>query len=156
MFKATLKSVAVALSVLAAIILILTAVDGAQNMTASAKNTFVKVAVVDLDGNPVHNAEVTVEEQTFFTDNNGLSPSIELKTLSNSYDPSVAEWGTVTVTVVGKGYIPTFVFNCVVFRNQTRQLTVRIYPEDASELPYVTYVESPPNDYLQHLLQTER
>lgn len=151
MFKTTLKSVAIALSALAAVIIALTAVDGARNVSASVKDTSLKVTVVDLDGLPVHNAEVKVGEQSFFTDNKGSSPSVELAALTNSYDSTVTDWGTVTVKVTKEGYVPTFVFNCVVYRNDTRRLTVKIYPVDGTDLPYVTYVESPPDEYLKSL-----
>lgn len=151
--KATLKSIAIALSILTMVIVVLSAVDKANDISVSATDTYVKVAVVDLNGSPVHNAKVTIDGVSFYTDNKGLSPSIELKSISNCYDQSINEWGTVTVAVNGDGYIPTFVFNCVVYNGQTRKLTVKIYPVDSSELPYVSYVESPPDDYVKELIE---
>lgn len=150
--KATLKSIAVALSILAMVIVVLSAVDSAYNVSVSATDTYIKIAVVDLTNAPVHNAKVTVGEQSFLTDNKGLSPSIELAQFTNSYDSSIAEWGTVTVVIEKDGYVPSFVFNCIVYNGQTRNLTVKIYDKDASELPYVSYVESPPDDYIQSIL----
>ena len=150
--KATLKGVAIALSILAMVIVILSAVDAANDVTVSATDTHVKVAVVDLNDEPVHNAQISIGEQTFFTDNKGLSPSIELAQYTNCYDSSITEWGTVTVIIEKEGYTPTFVFNCVVYQGQTRKLTVKVYPRDASELPYVSYVESPPDDYIKNLI----
>lgn len=156
MLKTTLKSVAVALSILAAVLLILTAVDGAKNLSASANNSYIKVTVVDLDGRPVHNAQVTVGQQSFYTDNKGLSPSIAVAELVNCYDVSLTDWGTVTVSVTKDGYAPTFVFNCVVYRGDTRKLTVKIYPQDGSDLPYVSYVESPPDEYIRNLVTSQK
>ena len=153
--KATFKNVAVALLILAAVMGTLIAVDASSQTAMAVTNTFVKVAVVDLDGAPVHNAKVTVGQVSFYTDDKGLSPSIELATLTNSYDASITDWGTVTVVVEKDGYAPTFVFNCVVYNGQTRKLTVKIYSQDGSELPYVSYVETPPEDYLQKLLSKE-
>ena len=153
--KATLKGVAIALSILAMVIVILSAVDVASNVTVSATDTYVKVAVVDLNDNPVHNAKVTICAQSFFTDNKGLSPSIQLAEYTNCYDSAITDWGTVTVIIEKEGYTPTFVFNCVVYNGQTRKLTVKVYPQDASELPYVSYVESPPDDYVKSLLTSE-
>ena len=153
MFKTTLKSVAVAPSFLAATLLILTAVDGAMDIAASAKDTYLKVTVVDLDGLPVHNAKVMIGDQHFFTDNKGMSPSVQLNALSNCYDDAIADWGTVTVAVTCDGYTPSFVFNCIVYRSSTRRLTVKMYPSDGSELPYVSYVEAPPDDYIKSLLK---
>ncbi len=154
MLKTTLKSVAVALSILAAVIIILTAVDGVKNVSKTLEDTCIKVTVVDLDGSPVHNAIVTIDGQSFYTDNKGSSPSISLKQLTNCYDRSIAEWGTVTVRIDKENYSPAFVFHCVVYRLDTRYLTVKIYPADNSDLPYVSYVESPPDEYIQGLLDT--
>lgn len=152
MIKTTLKSVAIALSVLAAVMIVLTVADGAQNVGKTLKDTYLKVSVVDLDGAPVHNATVAVDGQCFFTDNKGCSPLVEFSSLSNSYDQTLSDWGTCTVTITKDGYAPTLVFNCVVFRSQTRNLTVKIYPRDSSDLPYVSYVETPPDEYIRHLL----
>lgn len=153
--KATLKGVAIALSILAMVIVVLSAVDAANDVTVSATDTYVKIAVVDLNDTPVHNAKITVGGQSFFTDNKGLSPSIQLTQFTNCYDSSITEWGTVTVIIEKEGYTPTFVFNCVVYDGQTRKLTVKVYPQDASELPYVSYVESPPDDYIKNLITSQ-
>ena len=153
--KATLKGLAIALSILAMVVVILSAVDAASDVTVSATDTYIKIAVVDLNDEPVYSAKVTIGEQSFFTDNKGLSPSIELARYTNCYDSAITEWGTVTVTIEKDGYTPTFVFNCVVYNGQTRKLTVKVYPQDASELPYVSYVESPPDDYVKGLLTSK-
>ena len=150
--RATFKSVAVALAILVSVLGVLIAVDASKNVAVAVSNTYIKVAVVDLDGVAVHNAKVTVGEQSFYTDNKGMSPSIELTTMVNCYDSSITEWGTVTVLIEREGFVPTFVFNCVVYGGDTRKLTVKIYAQDGSELPYVSYVESPPGDYIQKLL----
>lgn len=152
--KATIKSVAVALTVLAVVVAILAVVGGGITKNVSANNkTYLRVSVIDLDGTPVHNAQVTVNSCSFNTDNKGLSPAIELDSLVNSYDSSITDWGTVTVTVTKADYAPAVVFNCVVYNGQTRKLTVKVYPVDGSDLPYVTYVESPPNEYVQGLIK---
>lgn len=152
MIKATFKSVAVALSFIAIMLLVLGVIDGRQNPTSAQPRTCIKVTVLDLDDQPVHNAEVTVGGRSFFTDNKGASPAIELNELANSYDSSITDWGTVTVAVRKQSYTPAFVFNCVVFASDTRRLTVRLYPRDGSDLPYVSYVESPPDSYIRQLL----
>lgn len=144
-----------ALAILAVVISVLAAVDAKSDMAVAVSNTYIKIAVVDLDGAPVHNAKVTVGGVSFYTDNKGLSPSIELTTLTNCYDSAITEWGTVTVMVEKDGYVPTFVFNCVVYNGQTRKLTVKTYTQDGSELPYVSYVETPPDGYVQGLLGAE-
>lgn len=149
--KATLKSVAAALTVLALVLSVLTVLDRSA-ISASAKSTNIRVSVVDLDNNPVHNAQVTVCGQTFYTDNKGVSPVIELIALTNSYDETVTEWGTATVAVTKEGFVPAIVFNCVCYSAQTRKLTVKIYRADESELSYVSYVESPPDGYIQSIL----
>lgn len=148
--KATIKSVAVALTVLAVVVAILLVVDGSVAKNVSAGNkTYLRVSVIDLDGKPVHNAQVQVDGNTFNTDNKGLSPAIELGSLANSYDGAITEWGTVTVTVTKADCTPAVVFNCIVYAGQTRKLTVKVYPTDGSDLPYTVYVESPPDDYVR-------
>ncbi len=150
--KATFKSVAIALSVLAIVIVILTAVDGSITSDVSAKKTYIKVCVVDLEGNPVHNARVTVLKNTFNTDNKGLSPSIEITAPSNCYDADITDWHTITVSVQKTDYVSAVVFNCIVYDGQTRKLTVKIYPADGSDLPYTVYVESPPDSFVKNVL----
>lgn len=150
--KATLKGVAIALSILAMVIVILSAVDKANDVTVSTTDTYLKIVVVDLNDTPVHNAKITIGELSFYTDNKGMSPTIQLPSFINCYDSAITEWGTVTVVIQKDGYAPTFVFNCVVYNGQTRKLTVKVYQQDASELPYVSYVESPPDDYVKGLL----
>ncbi len=151
--KATLKNVAAALSLLALVIVVLTAIDHSVNVSASVSDTHIRVTVVDLDNNPVHNAKVTVLGSSFYTDNKGLSPAIEIGALTNCYDVNISEWGTVTVVVEKEGYPPAVALNCVCYNKQTRKLTVKLYGDDQSELPYVTYVESPPDDYIKTLLK---
>ncbi len=136
---------------LAAIMLILGIAESVGYVSAAVDDNLLRVSVVDLDGAPVHNAVVTVGEQSFFTDNRGMSPNIALGQLSNCYDSAVTEWGTVNLSVSKQGYTPAFVFHCVVYRSQMRTLTVRLYPLDDSELPYVCYVESPPDSYMRQL-----
>lgn len=135
---------------------VLAVVDTYSDTSVSTAETHVKVTVVDLNGAPIHNAQISIDGQSFYTDNKGLSPAIDIDNLSNCYDSAITVWGTVTVVVQKDGYTPAFVLNCVVYSGQTRKLTVKIYPLDSSDLPYVSYVESPPDDYLKSLLNSER
>lgn len=154
--KATFKSIAIALSILVVVMVVLAVVDTRTDTTVSRSETCVKITVVDLDGAPIHNAQITVDGQIFYTDNKGFSPSIQIANLSNCYDATITDWGTVTVVVQKQGYTPTFVLNSVVYSGQTRKLTVKVYPLDSSDLPYVSYVESPPDNYLKSLLSGEK
>lgn len=150
--KATVKSVAAALAVLALTVAVLLIVDGGT-ANVSATKSYLKVTVVDLDNNPLHNAEVSVNERIFKTDNKGLSPAIELDGLTNCYDDTIEQWKTVTVVVKKDGYAPAVTFNCVVYVGQTRKLTIRLFSQDSSDLPYTVYVESPPNDYVEKVVK---
>lgn len=123
-----------------------------MDVLAPQSETYLRVSVVDLDDKPVHNAKITVGEESFFSDNKGLSPTIRLESLHNSYDSSISSWHTVNVSVQATGYVSALVFNCVVYDAQTRRLTVRLYAKDSSNLPYVCYVESPPSEYVKDLL----
>lgn len=133
------------------VLVVLAAIDKANDIGVSASKTAIRVTVVDLDNKPVHNAVVTINGNTFYCDNNGNSPTIEMTTLSNCYDANISSWHTQTVVITKEGYVPTIVLNCVVFDKQTRKLTVKIYPIDQSNLPYVCYVETPPDEYLNQL-----
>lgn len=153
MVKATFKNIAVSLIVLSLVIVVLTSVDRVMSVSAAQSDSYIRVSVVDLNNKPLSNVKVTVGAETFFTDNSGLSQTIPLNDLENSYDKSVTNWYTVNVRVQREGYVPAIVFNCVVYSGETRKLTVRLYEKDSSNLPYVCYVESPPSDYIQNLLQ---
>lgn len=137
------------------VMVVLTAIDKANDVGVSTSKTAIKVTVVDLDNNPVHNAVVTVCGNTFFCDNNGNSPVIEIDAPTNCYDQNITAWHTQTVVVTKDGYVPTVVLNCVVFDKETRKLTVKIYPLDESKLPYVCYVETPPADYINQLINSK-
>lgn len=151
--KATLKNTAVFLVILSMVMVVLVAVDTASEMTANTVQASIRVTVVDLEGNVVHNAKIKVQGQTFYTDNNGLSPSVQLSSLTNSYDGNITNWYTVNVVVEKEGFVPAVLFNCVVYSGSTRKLTVRLYASDSSDLPFVSYVESPPDDFVQQLIK---
>lgn len=153
MIKANFKNVAIVLSVLFVTLVFFAIFDEVSAVNVSESVTYLRVTVVDLNDKPVHGAEIGVGDVEFFTDNKGLSPTISLPFETNSYDSSITEWFTVNVVVTKEGYVPTVVVNCVVYDNQTRQLKVKVYPSDESDLPYVCYVESPPNDYLKSLIE---
>lgn len=152
MIKASFKNVAIVLSVLFVALVFFAVFDEVSDVNVSESVTHLRVTVVDLNDQPVHGASVAVGDVEFFTDNKGLSPTISLPFATNFYDSSITEWFTVNVVVTKEGYVPTVVVNCVMYDKQTRQLKVKVYPSDGSDLPYVCYVESPPNDYLQSLI----
>ncbi len=151
--KASFKNVAFFLVILSLLIVVFAAVDSALSINVDTNDdTYLRVTVVDLQGNPVHNAQIYVCDGSFFTDNKGLSPNILLTDLANVYDCSVTQWHTINVVVKKEGFVPTVVLNCVVYHGQTRRLTIKIYPNDNSGLPYVCYVESPPHEYVKEMV----
>lgn len=150
--KASLQNVAFFLVILAVVVTVLAAVDSVSSVNVDASDTYLRINVVDLDDNPVHNAQIYICEESFFTDNKGLSPNIMLTRLENAYDSSVSQWHTVNVVVKKEGYVPALVINCVVYHGQTRRLTIKVYPADSSGLPYVCYVESPPHEYVKEMI----
>lgn len=151
--KASIKNVAFFLVILSLVVVVLAAVDSASSINVGTNDdTYLRVTVVDLQDNPVHNAQIYVCAENFFTDNKGLSPNILLTDLKNVYDSSVTQWHTVNVVVKKDGFVPAVVLNCVVYHNQTRRLTIKIYPNDNSGLPYVCYVESPPHEYVKEMV----
>ena len=152
--KLTFKNVAVVTAVLIVTLVVLSSVTYLPSGSINQTKPMLKVNVVDLDGNPVHNATVSVigTDIAFNTDNKGVSPLMELPVTTNLYDPNVTSWYCVNLRIAKGGFVDTFVFNCVVYQDSLRTLTVKIYPQDASNLPYVCYVESPPNQYLDGLI----
>ncbi len=151
--KITWKSFLVVTAVLICVVLALSHVDNAV-LSQHQSGAKIRVHVVDLQGVDVHNAVVKIlgTSVQFNTDNNGLSPLIELPTFTNVYDSTIDQWYTVNLQVQKQGYVDAFVLNCVVYMQQDRIVTVRVYPVDDSNLPYVCYVESPPDEYLHSLI----
>lgn len=129
-------------------------VDNSTVDVVASDSTRIRVTVVDvLDGSAVHNATVDISVTTeFFTDNTGLSPTIDVPIVANMYDSSITDWYCVDVVVTKDGYVPTVVVGCVLYTSQLRQLTVYLYQLDSASPQYVCYVESPPSDYLLSLV----
>lgn len=113
----------------------------------TSQSAVLRVEVLDLSGNAVQNALIKVVEcnTTAKTDDSGQT---EL-TLSNMPQTNL-NWCGLTVTVSRSGYVNTAVINCVVYYGRTRTLKVRMYDDDGT-LPYVCYVECPPEDYINGL-----
>ncbi len=152
--KVTLKNFALVIAVLATLLVVLTAIDNKSNVSTLAnEQCSMRVEVTDLYGNALHNCTVTVQNKAFYTDNKGTSPVIDLSHDTNTYDQNETSWFCVTVKVEKQGYVPAFVFNAVVNADQMRTLNVRLYKQDESQLPYVCYVESPPDSYVKKLLE---
>lgn len=151
--KATFKNVAIAIAVLAVATGVFAYVDSVA-VSANSAQTCLKVTVVDLEGNPLHDAQVKVGDGIFYCDNKGRTAQIQPSILVNSYDSSIDSWYTAHVVVQKDGYVPSVVVNCVLSHGQTRQLTVRMYPLDGSELPFVIYVERPPSNFVKDLLSS--
>lgn len=153
--KATYKNIAIALAFIAVALVVLTIVDSRAGVPANVNNTDLKVIVADLDGNPLVGAQVSALGKTVTSGEKGICSAIDCSDATNGVDSSQTDWATVNVVVKKSGYVPTFVFCCVVPVGQSRKLTVRMYKADDSDLPYVCYVESPPDGYIKQLIGTE-
>lgn len=153
MIKANFKNIALSLAVLLVVIVLFSVLDSVLEVGVASVQTYLRVAVVDLNEQPVHDATISVCNLKFLTDNKGLSPLIELPTVVNKYDSAITDWFAVNVVVIKDGYVPTVVTNCIVYCAETRRLTVKVFSNDGSDLPFVCYVESPPNDYLKSLIE---
>lgn len=151
--KATVKNVCIALAFIAVALIALTIADSHKDVSVSNAGTDLVVVVLDLDGNPVVGATVTVLGKTAQSGAKGVTQSIDCSSATNGVDGSATDWLTANVTVKKSGFVPAIVFCCVLPKGQTRKLTVRMYPSDGSDLPYVCYVESPPDSYVKELLQ---
>ena len=151
--KLTVKLIGIAMVLFVCAILLVTSLN-TQSTAYLQSNAQIKVCVVDLEGKPVHNAKVGIvgDSIQFYTDNNGNSPLVDLSTRQNAYNPEITQWYTINLQISKSGYVDAFVLNCVVYVANVRNVTVRVYSKDSSDLPFVCYVESPPNDYLQGLI----
>lgn len=148
--KTTFRNIVIAIAVLFVVVAVLYIVGG-PTVTASKQPTQLRVYVVDTDGEPVTDARVCVDGVFVNSDVTGTA-NIVPKLLVNRYDDKISEWFTADVVVVKDGFVPAVVVGCVMYAEQTRKLTVRIYAKDGSDLPVVTYVESPPQQYLDSLI----
>ncbi len=153
MIPLTTRNFIISTLVLVVLVSCLYWVDAPSVDVATVENTRIRVTVLDVaDNSPVHNATVDISVTTeFFTDNTGLSPTIDVPTVANMYDSSITDWYCVDVVVTKSGYVSTIVVGCVLYDMQLRQLTVYLYHDDGT-LPYVCYVESPPSSYLESLV----
>ncbi|MEG2159001.1 MAG: hypothetical protein RRY18_03900, partial [Clostridia bacterium] len=97
--------------------------------------------------------KVTILETkvSFNSDNRGYSPRIDIDKQINCYNESITEWFCVTILVSKEGYVNSAVVNCVLKANNNRNITVRLYKKDSSDLKCVTYVEAPPDEYIDSL-----
>jgi len=154
--KLTRKNLLLALAFLALCVTGAVFADGARKATQTSAQgqTSVRVEVVDESGAPLHNATVKVQgvDNRFLTDDKGNSPVIETGARRNAVDATQTEWYCVNVLIEKEGYVPTFLINVVVISGQTRLVKAKVYADDDSHLPYVCYVESPPDDYLRSLV----
>lgn len=147
--KYVLRSICVALLVFAAFVVTALIVES-KTASVSVAPTQLRVHAEDLDGKPVVGAKVCACGVSVVTDVTG-DATIVVSEPTNRYVAS-ANWCAADVVVVKDGFVPTVVVGCVYYVEQTRKLTVRMYQRDDSELPMVTYVESPPADYLKNLI----
>lgn len=153
MIPLTYKNFIISTLVLVLVVGCLFWVDVPSVDVSAVDSTRIRITVLDVtSGNTVHNATVDISTTTqFFTDNSGLSPTIDVPIVANMYDATITDWYCVDVVVTKDGYLSTVVVGCVLYVGQLRQLTVYLYHDDGS-LPYVCYVESPPSSYLEQLI----
>lgn len=133
------------------IVVTLAAIDAARGVYNDQNTTKLTVFVTDLNGRPVAQATVTVIEtgQKSVTDAQGRTQPIAIRRDSQKkYD-----WFCVTVTIRAENFVDTVIFDCVIYDNMTRYVTVRIYPVDSSPLPYVAYTEIPPEEFILSLFE---
>lgn len=112
-------------------------------------DTALKIYVTDLDGNAISGATVcVVGQKSAVTNYTGFCPAIPVAFNSKEKE----DWFTVTVTVRCVGYVNTAVVSCVIYKNKTRTLQVRLMYDDGT-LPYAVYTETPPEEYIKGLFE---
>ena len=82
--KVAVKLIGICIVLIVCTVLIVTSVQS-KSTSYQQTNARIRVCVVDLDGNAVHNAKVRVMGSSlqFFTDNNGFSPLMDLPKRNN-------------------------------------------------------------------------
>lgn len=117
--------------------------------------TTLKVVVVDENNQKVEGATVAVLQTNlkFETNNLGQTKSIEVPTVPNWYDSKIKSWFCVNVAITHPNYVDTLVVGCVLTEGKLRILQVKVFEVDDSGLPYVSYVESPPDSYLKDIFK---
>lgn len=135
---------------LAFIIAVVAIKDATHNLNVFVQSelTTLKVYVTDLDGNAISGATVKVNSCSAYTNYTGFCPAIQVEYSSKEAN----EWFCVDVTVKCEGYTDTVLLGCVIYKEKSRVVQIRLYYDDGS-IPYVVYHENPPEDYIKSLFK---
>ena len=134
------------------------ALSNQQYQSANAQNTTtIQIKVVTLDGTPLKNAKVTVIENMTTADTNidGYTPVIQVPyndtPLCKLTD---GEFSFVNVVVTCNGFKDVVLYNCLVYKNRTRQgPVIMMFDQNQTNAPYVAISEVPPEKWTKEFLK---
>ena len=129
-----------------------------QNANAQATlTTSLQIKVVTLDGTSLKNAKVTVIEnmQTADTNIDGYTPVIQVPyndtPLCNVSD---GEFSFVNLVVTCDGFKDVVLYNCLVYKNRTRQgPVIMMFDKNQTTAPYIAISEVPPEKWTKEFLK---
>ena len=121
-----------------------------NNSISKAVETALVVKVLDLSGNPIEDAAVFIveTERVYYTGADGATAEISVPIESGD------DWGTVTFAVIKDGFVEYILYNCVVYKNRTRNGPVVRLFECGENSPEITaFSENPPDGYSLQLIE---
>ena len=137
------------------------AIYNAQNTqqanSFATQTTSLQVKVVSLDDTPIKNAKVFVAEtqQTFYTDLHGYTTIMQVPFVDTPLcKVTDGEFSFVNLAITCDGFKDVVLFNCVVFKNRTRQgPVVMMFDKNQTNAPFVAITEVPPDKWTKEFLQ---
>ena len=128
-----------------------------QANTLATQTTSLQVKVVTLDGTPIKQAKVFVAEtqQTFYTDMNGYTQLMQVPFADTPLcQITSGDFSFINLVVTCDGFKDVVLYNCVVYKNKTRQgPVVMMFDKNQTNAPFVAITEVPPDKWTKEFLQ---
>ena len=139
-----------------AILLFCLATNKQQHQNANAQTTSLQIKVVTLDGTPLQNAKVTIVEnsQTYDTNTDGYTPVIQVPCNDTPLcKVNDGEFAFVNIVVTCDGFKDVILYNCLVYKDRTRQgPVIMMFDKAQTNAPYVAISEVPPDKWTKEFL----
>lgn len=130
--------------------------DGAGAQTAQTPSTSLQITVKDLRGNTIEGATVTIVENgaSCKTGADGKTPVISVPFVDTPLTSEVdGGFSFVTVVVSKQGYVDYILYNCLVYRDRTRNgPSITMFGVTETSSPFVSTVEVPPEEWTKEFL----
>lgn len=135
------------------LILNITAASKAAVISLPIYKTSIRIKVIDTNNKAIKNAKVTILDDNifFYSDNNGLTPIIEVTFNINRLDNN-ANWSTISIFITKDGYASTLLYDCIIYKDRMRDgPTITMLTTNQTQSSVVTIVESPPDEWVNNL-----